>query len=95
MWVGLDVYARAVLGSAIDESTGEITTRRLGPRIEQIVEWVRSHPGPVMACYEAGPTGFGLARALALAGSGVWWWRRRSWSARPGTRSRPTAETYT
>ncbi|WP_349289781.1 IS110 family transposase [Pseudonocardia sp. Ae707_Ps1] len=67
-WVGLDVHARSVVGSAIDEASGEISTRRVGPRTEQIVEWVRNHPGPVMACYEAGPTGFGLARALAAAG---------------------------
>lgn len=67
-WVGLDVHARSVVGSAIDESSGEILTRRVGPRTEQIVEWVRSQPGPVMACYEAGPTGFGLARALTAAG---------------------------
>ena len=69
-WVGLDVHARSVVGSAIDEFSGEVLTRRVGPRTEQIVEWVRSHPGPVMACYEAGPTGFGLARALAAAGIG-------------------------
>lgn len=69
-WVGLDVHARSVIGSAICESSGEIRTRRIGPRTEQIVEWVGSHPGPVMACYEAGPTGFGLARALRAAGIG-------------------------
>ncbi|WP_082538512.1 MULTISPECIES: IS110 family transposase [unclassified Pseudonocardia] len=67
-WVGLDVHARSVVGSAIDETSGEISTRRLGPRTAQITEWVCSHPGPVMACYEAGPTEFGLARALAASG---------------------------
>jgi transposase len=67
-WVGLDVHARSVIGCAIDEGAAEIRTQRIGPRTEQIVNWVRSQPGPVMACYEAGPTGFGLARALRAAG---------------------------
>lgn len=67
-WVGLDVHARSVIGCAIDEGAAEIRTQRIGARTEQIVEWVRAQPGPVMACYEAGPTGFGLARALRAAG---------------------------
>lgn len=32
------------------------------------VGWVRGLPGPAAATYEAGPTGFGLARALQAAG---------------------------
>ena len=32
------------------------------------MEWLRSLPGPVRACYEAGPTGFGLYRAAVAAG---------------------------
>ena len=93
-WVGLDVHARSVVGCAIDESAGEMRTQRIGARTDQIVGWVRAQPGPVVACYEAGPTGFGLARALhAARGAIARWWPRRSWSARPGTRSRPTAAT--
>ena len=38
------------------------------PATEAIVGWVGSLPGPVAVTYEAGPTGFGLARALAAAG---------------------------
>jgi transposase len=57
-----------VIGCAIDEGAAEIRTQRVGARTEQIVDWVRAQPGPVMACYEAGPTGFGLARALRAAG---------------------------
>ena len=37
------------------------------PGNEQVVGWVRSLPGPSAATYEAGPTGFGLARAMAAA----------------------------
>jgi transposase len=64
----LDVHARSVVGCAIDEKTAEIRTQRIGARTEQIVDWVLAQPGPVVACYEAGPTGFGLARALTAAG---------------------------
>nr|WP_275403925.1 transposase [Pseudonocardia acidicola] len=66
--VGLDVHARSVVGCMIDNEVGEIVTLRLSPRTEAILDWVRSLPGPVAVTYEAGPTGFGLARALAAAG---------------------------
>jgi transposase len=66
--VGLDVHARSVVGCVIDNEVGEIATLRLSPRTGAIVEWVRSLPGPVAVTYEAGPTGFGLARALTGAG---------------------------
>jgi len=32
------------------------------------VDWLRGLPGPVAAAHEAGPTGFGLARAVSSAG---------------------------
>jgi transposase len=67
-WVGLDVHARSVVACAIDEGAAEIRTQRIGARTPQIVDWVCAQPGPVAACYEAGPTGFGLARALRAAG---------------------------
>jgi transposase len=66
--VGLDVHARSVVGCMIDDESGEVVTLRLSPKPEAIVAWVRSLPGPVAVAYEAGPTGFGLARALAAAG---------------------------
>lgn len=66
--VGLDVHARSVVGCSIDSESGEIVTLRLSPKTEVIVSWVRSLPGPVAVAYEAGPTGFGLARALAAVG---------------------------
>jgi transposase len=66
--VGLDVHARSVVGCAIDDEAGEIRTQRVSPKTEAIVEWVLAQPGPVAVTYEAGPTGFGLARALAAAG---------------------------
>ena len=48
--------------------TGEVLGARLTPAHEQIIGWLRSLPGPVKATYEAGPTGFGLARAVQAAG---------------------------
>ena len=66
--VGLDVHARSVFGCALDGETGELIERRLTPVHDEVIEWVQSLPGPVSAVYEAGPTGFGLARVLATAG---------------------------
>lgn len=66
--VGLDVHARSVFGCALDGETGEIAEHRMTPDYGEIAGWIRSLPGPVSAVYEAGPTGFGLARALVGAG---------------------------
>ena len=71
---------------------GEIATLRLSPRTEAIVDWVRSLPGPVAVTYEAGPTGFGLARALTAAGCGARCGALEGGSP-PGDRVRPTAVT--
>ena len=66
--VGLDVHARSVVAAAIDGVTGEVFRARLTPDLEEVVGWVGGLPGPSAAVYEAGPTGFGLARAFAAAG---------------------------
>jgi transposase len=66
--VGLDVHARSVAAAAIDGVTGELFQKKLPPGNDRIVEWVRRLPGPVAVTYEAGPTGFGLSRALTVAG---------------------------
>jgi transposase len=66
--VGLDVHARSVVAGVIDTVTGEVRSERLAPATEAVVAWVLSLPGPVALAYEAGPTGFGLARALAAVG---------------------------
>lgn len=67
-WVGLDVHARSTHAAAIDAMTGELLRVRFGPGVEAPLEWLRSLAGPVRACYEAGPTGFGLYRVLSEAG---------------------------
>jgi transposase len=66
--VGLDVHARSVVAAAIDGVTGEVVKARLTPDPRDVLRWVRALPGPVAATYEAGPTGFGLYRALEAAG---------------------------
>ncbi len=67
-WVGLDVHTRSTHAAAIDVMTGELSRVRFGPGVQAPLEWLCSLPGPVKACYEAGPTGFGLYRALTAAG---------------------------
>lgn len=66
--VGLDVHARSVVACGLDRETGEVVERRLTPAHRDILSWIDSLPGPVVVTYEAGPTGFGLARALEAAG---------------------------
>jgi len=66
--VGLDVHARSVVACGLDGETGELFERRLTPAHGGVLSWVRSLPGPVAVTYEAGPTGFGLARFLVAAG---------------------------
>ena len=67
-YVGLDVHARSVKGCAIDRETGEILRQSLAANDAGVAEWVSGLPGPVLVVYEAGPTGFGLARLLTAAG---------------------------
>ena len=66
--VGLDVHARSVAAAAIDGVTGELFQARLTPSHEHVRSWLGDLPGPVAVAYEAGPTGFGLSRALTAAG---------------------------
>lgn len=66
MSVGLDVHARSVVAAAIDTVTDEVVTARLCPA--EVLDWVAALPQPVAVAYEAGPTGYGLARAFTAAG---------------------------
>ncbi|KZS69616.1 MAG: IS110 family transposase [Mycobacterium pseudokansasii] len=66
--VGLDVHVRSVVGCGLDGETGELFERRLTPDHREILEWVQRLPGPMAVTYEAGPTGFVLARLLVAAG---------------------------
>ena len=69
--VGLDVHARSVRAAVIDTATGEVIERRLSPEPAAVLGFVTEVAGvhgPVAVTYEAGPTGYGLARALLAAG---------------------------
>ncbi len=66
--VGLDVHAAKVVAAILDAESGELRFERLGGESARVVELCRALPGPVWATYEAGPTGYGLARGLLDAG---------------------------
>src|SRR5689334_25331863 len=66
--VGLDVHARSVVAWGLDGQTGQLYERRLTPDHGELLAWICSLPGPVAVTYEAGPTGFGLARFLTAEG---------------------------
>jgi transposase len=66
--VGLDVHVAATRAAVLDLETGELRRQRLSGRSDEIAAFVAGLPGPVRATYEAGPTGFTLARKLAAAG---------------------------
>jgi transposase len=67
-WAGLDVHASKVLAATVDRQTGELGVRRLSGQTAEIVAFCAGLPGPTRVSYEAGPTGFALARALQAAG---------------------------
>ena len=67
-FVGLDVHAAKVVAVFVDGESGELCSRRLSGRTGEIVEFCAGLPGPARVAYEAGPTGFTLARALGDAG---------------------------
>lgn len=66
--VGLDVHARSTQAAALNVMSGELKRARFGIGTEPVIGWLRELPGPVRAAYEAGPTGFGLARAAKSLG---------------------------
>jgi transposase len=67
-WVGLDVHARSVVAGVLDAGSGELKTVRVPAGSAETVAWLGGLPGPVRVAYEAGPTGYGLARACAKVG---------------------------
>jgi len=66
-WVGLDVHARSTVASVLIAASGELRTLRVSTGCEETVKWLKTLPGPVRVAYEAGPTGYGLARACTAA----------------------------
>jgi transposase len=67
-WVGLDVHANQTAAAVLDTATGEVRSRKLAGRPQEMMGWLLELPAPVRAVYEAGPTGYGLARRARAAG---------------------------
>jgi len=66
--VGLDVHARASVAAGLELESGELRFRRVGGPPRSAVGFLEELPGPVLATYESGPAGYGLAREAALRG---------------------------
>jgi transposase len=57
-----DVHANQSLAAVLDRASGELTTKRVAGPPAKALEFLESLGPGVRAVYEAGPTGFGLAR---------------------------------
>jgi transposase len=64
----LDVHARKTVAGVLDAASGELRSLRAPTLAVETVEWLRQFAAPVRVAYEAGPTGYGLARACVAAG---------------------------
>ena len=67
-WVGFGVHVSGAVAASLDIESGELVVRRLPGRTDELVRFAAGLPGPVRATYEAGPSGFALARKLEAAG---------------------------
>lgn len=61
--VGLDVHGKTTQAAALMLATGEISFQRIGGPPTAVVGYLQGLPGRVLATYEAGLVGYGLARA--------------------------------
>jgi transposase len=64
-FVGLDVHAKQTHAGIFDPASGELSRRRLNGEPLVVLPFLEALGAGVCAVYEAGPTGFGLARAAA------------------------------
>jgi transposase len=62
------VHAHESTIAIFDQGTGELTTRRVVGRPHELLPWLRGVARPARAVYEAGPTGYGLARRARAEG---------------------------
>jgi len=66
--VGLDVHATKIVAAVLDGETGELQTFASSGDMNAAAGFCAGLPRPVRVAYEAGPTGYGLARELAKRG---------------------------
>jgi transposase len=69
--VGLDVHARQTHAAVLDPASGQLGVSRLRMAPIEVVSFLEGLGPAVRAVYEAGPTGFGLARAACDRGIDV------------------------
>jgi len=67
-FIGLDVHARSVAAAVLDGKTGEVRSCEAPARSAELVPWLAGQGDALSVAYEAGPTGYGLARACEAAG---------------------------
>jgi transposase len=63
--IGLDVHATKIVAATLDTESGELGSFHLAGCPIEAARFCAALPAPVRATYEAGPTGYGLARELA------------------------------
>jgi transposase len=66
--VGLDVHATKIVAAVLDVESGELRWFRVSGDAGEAAGLCAGLPRPVRVAYEAGPTGYGLARELARRG---------------------------
>ena len=66
--VGLDVHAAKIVAAVLDADTGELRSFAMKGETLAAAGFCAGLPRPVRVAYEAGPTGYGLARELAKRG---------------------------
>ena len=66
--VGLDVHATKIVAVVLDAETGQLQTFSMDGDAAGAAGFCAGLPRPVRVAYEAGPTGYGLARELAKRG---------------------------
>jgi transposase len=69
--VGLDVHAEQTHAAVLDPATGELTLRHLQASPRGVLDFLAGLGAPACAVYEAGPSGYGLARAASERGLDV------------------------
>src|SRR3954447_6080446 len=66
--VGLDVHATKIVAAVLDADTGELGLFAMNGENANAAGFCAGLPRPVRVAYEAGPTGFTLARELSKRG---------------------------
>ena len=62
--VGLDVHATKIVAAVLDAESGELQFFTMDADVSRTAGFCVALPRPVRVAYEAGPTGYGLAREL-------------------------------